>query len=373
MNKKVFIIAEAGVNHNGSVDIAKKLIDVASKSGADAVKFQTFKTENCISKNAEKAQYQKDNTTSLESQYEMVKKLELDTLERNIEDLEKFKGVNAIAILQSSKASNVKHEELHKKLYSATQRPTDVYNTKLADLVESIKSWDESIDKADKANDQKAKEMAEAHRNELSINLEELKGFKSGLSKFVSVYTYIAQLIELRDPELENFAAFAKLLAKRLDGVSVERVDLSGLVLSGYAIKENKEQIEAEGDTLKPLSAGGLTPQEREKEFLEEILKQLNEVFGEFGDDTLKKNFTSEILIKISEDEIVSEQINKNTKEQAMEGDLRNLVEEALISSRGIRDKMTKMLLGDEQNMERFLGLLIDGHKKDIVNKLNIL
>lgn len=291
----------------------------------------------------------------------------------NTQDLEKFKGVNAIAILQSSKASNVKHEELHKKLYSATQRPTDVYNTKLADLVESIKSWDESIDKADKANDQKAKEMAEAHRNELSINLEELKGFKSGLSKFVSVYTYIAQLIELRDPELENFAAFAKLLAKRLDGVSVERVDLSGLVLSGYAIKENKEQIEAEGDTLKPLSAGGLTPQEREKEFLEEILKQLNEVFGEFGDDTLKKNFTSEILIKISEDEIVSEQINKNTKEQAMEGDLRNLVEEALISSRGIRDKMTKMLLGDEQNMERFLGLLIDGHKKDIVNKLNIL
>lgn len=290
----------------------------------------------------------------------------------NTQDLEKFKGVNAIAILQSSKASNVKHEELHKKLYSATQRPTDVYNTKLADLVESIKSWDESIDKADKANDQKAKEMAEAHRNELSINLEELKGFKSGLSKFVSVYTYIAQLIELRDPELENFAAFAKLLAKRLDGVSVERVDLSGLVLSGYAIKENKEQIEAEGDTLKPLSAGGLTPQEREKEFLEEILKQLNEVFGEFGDDTLKKNFTSEILIKISEDEIVSEQINKNTKEQAMEGDLRNLVEEALISSRGIRDKMTKMLLGDEQNMERFLGLLIDGHKKDIVNKLSI-
>lgn len=291
----------------------------------------------------------------------------------NTQDLEKFKGVNAIAILQSNKASNVKHEELHKKLYSATQRPTDVYNTKLADLVELIKSWDESIDKADKANDQKAKEMAEAHRNELSINLEELKGFKSGLSKFVSVYTYIAQLIELRDPELENFAAFAKLLAKRLNGVSVERIDLSGLVLSGYAIKENKDQIEAESDTLKPLTAGGLTPQEREKEFLEEILKQLNEVFGEFGDDTLKKNFTSEILIKISEDEIVSEQINKNTKEQAMDGDLRNLVEEALISSRGIRDKMTKMLLGDEQNMERFLGLLIDGHKKDIVNKLSII
>lgn len=290
----------------------------------------------------------------------------------NRQDLEKFQAVNAASILQSNKANNVKQEELHRKLYAATQRPTDVYNAKLADLVELLQSWDESIEKADKAGDIKAKEAAEAHSNELSTSLEELKGFKSGLSKFVSVYTYIAQLIELRDSELENFAAFAKLLSKRLNGVAIERVDLSGLVLSGYEIKENSEQIEAEGDTLKPLTAGGLTPHEREKEFLEEILKQLNEVFGDFGDDTLKTNFTSEILVKISEDEIVSEQINKNTKEQAMEGDLRDLVEEALISSRGIRDKMTKMLLGDEQNMERFLGLLIEGHKKDIVNKLSI-
>ena len=75
---KVFIIAEAGVNHNGSVELAKKLIDVASESGADAVKFQTFKTENLVSKNAQKADYQKASTGSDESQYEMIKKLELD-------------------------------------------------------------------------------------------------------------------------------------------------------------------------------------------------------------------------------------------------------------------------------------------------------
>ena len=78
MVKKVFIIAEAGVNHNGSVKLAKKLIDVASEFGADAVKFQTFKTENVISKNAEKAEYQKETTDSEESQFDMIKKLELD-------------------------------------------------------------------------------------------------------------------------------------------------------------------------------------------------------------------------------------------------------------------------------------------------------
>ena len=72
------IIAEAGVNHNGSVDIAKKLIEAASEAGSDLIKFQTFKTESIITKKAEKADYQKDFTEKSESQFEMLKKLELD-------------------------------------------------------------------------------------------------------------------------------------------------------------------------------------------------------------------------------------------------------------------------------------------------------
>lgn len=74
----VFIIAEAGVNHNGSVELAKRLIDVAVDAGADSVKFQTFKAESLVSKSAQKAEYQKKTTDVLESQFEMIKKLELD-------------------------------------------------------------------------------------------------------------------------------------------------------------------------------------------------------------------------------------------------------------------------------------------------------
>lgn len=74
----VFIIAEAGVNHNGSIELAKKLIDVAVEAGVDAVKFQTFKTENLVSKNAQKADYQKETTDKEESQFDMIKKLELN-------------------------------------------------------------------------------------------------------------------------------------------------------------------------------------------------------------------------------------------------------------------------------------------------------
>ncbi len=76
--KKSFIIAEAGVNHNGSVETAKIMIDEAANFGADAIKFQTFRADTLVSKFADKAEYQKETTNKKESQYEMIKKLELD-------------------------------------------------------------------------------------------------------------------------------------------------------------------------------------------------------------------------------------------------------------------------------------------------------
>lgn len=78
MAQRTLIIAEAGVNHNGSLDMAKRLIDVAVDAGADIVKFQTFKAEKAISRMAPKAEYQKETTDAAESQFDMVKKLELD-------------------------------------------------------------------------------------------------------------------------------------------------------------------------------------------------------------------------------------------------------------------------------------------------------
>lgn len=75
---RVIIIAEAGVNHNGDISVAKKLIDVAVEAGVDYVKFQTFKSENLVSKSAKKADYQIENTKDAsENQLQMLKKLEL--------------------------------------------------------------------------------------------------------------------------------------------------------------------------------------------------------------------------------------------------------------------------------------------------------
>jgi len=77
MKNKTFIIAEAGVNHNGNINLAYQLIDAAIESGVDAIKFQTFKAEKLVSKNAEMASYQKKSNTKSKNQLEMIKKLEI--------------------------------------------------------------------------------------------------------------------------------------------------------------------------------------------------------------------------------------------------------------------------------------------------------
>lgn len=73
----VYIIAEAGVNHNGDIKTAKRLVDIAKKAGCNCVKFQTFSADKIVTKSAEKAKYQIENTKNANSQYEMLKKLEL--------------------------------------------------------------------------------------------------------------------------------------------------------------------------------------------------------------------------------------------------------------------------------------------------------
>lgn len=75
---KTYIIAEVGVNHNGDLGLAKKMVDKAKESGADCVKFQTFKASQIVTKKSPKAKYQLNVTDKSESQYEMLKKLELD-------------------------------------------------------------------------------------------------------------------------------------------------------------------------------------------------------------------------------------------------------------------------------------------------------
>ncbi|WP_456277635.1 N-acetylneuraminate synthase [Bacillus sp. AK128] len=98
-NSKVFVIAEAGVNHNGDMSLAKRLVDVAYEAGANAVKFQSFITKNLITDNAPKANYQLVTTNQNETQFEMLKKLELSSEDQR--ELKRYCEVKGILFLST--------------------------------------------------------------------------------------------------------------------------------------------------------------------------------------------------------------------------------------------------------------------------------
>lgn len=116
---RTLIIAEAGVNHNGDIQLAKKLIDAAANAGVDYVKFQTFNSKKLVSKKAQKADYQKENTSKInESQLEMLQKLEL-TKEMHLEliqycNLKKIKFLSTGFDLESIEFLNQLNIDLFK-------------------------------------------------------------------------------------------------------------------------------------------------------------------------------------------------------------------------------------------------------------------
>lgn len=111
--KAVFIIAEAGVNHNGSVKLAMRMVDAAIDARCDAIKFQTFKTEDLVKKDVEMASYQKDNTGKKQSQFEMLKNLELS--EGDFKELKEYcdsKGIVFLSTPHSNEGSVIILEKL---------------------------------------------------------------------------------------------------------------------------------------------------------------------------------------------------------------------------------------------------------------------
>jgi N,N'-diacetyllegionaminate synthase len=99
VENKVLIIAEAGVNHNGDINLARKLVDLAAEAGADIVKFQTFKAENLVTSTAKMADYQVQNTNKVESQFEMLKRLELT--EKDFIELQAYCHTKKIGFLST--------------------------------------------------------------------------------------------------------------------------------------------------------------------------------------------------------------------------------------------------------------------------------
>lgn len=132
--------------------------------------------------------------------------------------------------------------------------------------------------------------------------------------------------------------------------------------MTGFHINDQKEgeADESEKDTWKPLTANEAEPGDREKEFLTRIISRMNDLFGDVSDDQGQRHFTAQVADIAKNHARVSEQIDKNTKEQALHGDLPEVAKKAAVDAMQSHDKLARTLLKDSQNMNDFYSLIYD-------------
>jgi len=281
--------------------------------------------------------------------YELKEQLDAQGL-YEASDLEAFKKARFKTIRDITHAQ----EPQHKALYAATEGPTQLFNQHLKMLREAIATWEVAFDKAHSQGDEARMKSADHHRQEHANQIKTLMAFKSALERFCRTYAYVAQLIDFGDPELENLAAFAKLLQKRLSGETPENVDLKGLVLTGFDVKRKDDQPsdDENAPALETVGPGGGGSAGDVPRFLHEIIDKLNRLFGEATPLRDQAIFVNQIASIARENDIVMAQVENNTREQAMKGNLPGAVQQGVVRALTSHQELATLVLkSDRQAM----------------------
>ncbi|MGO9414633.1 MAG: type I restriction endonuclease subunit R [Syntrophobacteraceae bacterium] len=315
-----------------------------------------------------------DDIQDLNVVYEIKEQLDGQGL-YEAEDLESFKEARFKTIRDITNAQ----EPQHKALYAATERPTRLFNERVKMLREGIETWEAAFEKARKQGNKDGMQSADHHRHEYGDQIKALMAFKAGLGRFCRTYAYVAQLVDFGDPELENYAAFAKLLQKRLNGESPEDVDLKGLVLTGFDMKQRDDTPVAAQDgekpVLKPIGPGGQTRAGDDPHYVREIIDRLNRLFGNATPLRDQATFVNHIVSIAKENDVVIAQVENNTREQALKGNLPGAVQQGVVRALSSHQKLaTQVLKADRQAMAALTDIiyeLLSEHKTINLDDLN--
>lgn len=268
------------------------------------------------------------------------------------------------ARFMTAAAFDAKGDSEHKAMYAATQDATDSFNSRLKGARNVAGEAEAAYQKAHASGDTDGMKKADHQRSGAEKLIGELAEFKAGLARFSSAYSYIAQLIDLGDPELENFAAFAKLLGNRLDGVPPENVDLRGITLTGFEMKERDWESKP-GDNkdiaLVPIGGGGSEKPGTTPIYLQEIIQKLNSLFGEAAPLGDQASFVNQIVAITKGNAVVMAQVDQNPKDQALKGNLPGAVEAAVARAMTSHAVLATLLLkADKQAIGIFTNMVYD-------------
>jgi len=253
----------------------------------------------------------------------------------------------------------------HRDLYAATSAPTERYNDLVKLQRKAIQDAESAFEAAKAKGSDAGMKLADANRASHAEALKKLMDFKAGLTRFGSLYTYIAQTIDLGDASLEAFASFARLLSKRLDGVPPDQVDLSALVLTGFDLKPKDrpgpgESPSEEDLVLKPIGPGG-GGQAPMPVYLRQVIARLNAIFGEATPLVDQVAMVNQVADIAREDRHTMAQVENNPREIALNGNIKGTVQAAVVRAMLSHQAQAEHLLKqDQQALAPFTALIYE-------------
>ena len=274
-------------------------------------------------------------------------------------DLDEFKNIRYAEIYNLTDSGKSTHADL----YSLFDRPAKSFNERLRIAHDSYLRWEQFHEQALIREDEADQHEADEHIKEAADEIRQLQSLKKQISRFNAVYCYISQLVSLGDADLEVFAGYCQLLAKRLDAVPKEDVDISGILLTGYSIVSkgsNTPDQEAEDVTLKGISSGR-GPQEGELPvFLHEVVEKLNSLFGDLVPQETQLNFVNGVANELRNDPEVMLQVKHNTPDAAKIGRLAAILPQKVLGLLGDYQKLVTYLIQNRDTKDPLVDLVYD-------------
>ncbi|MCU8037336.1 DEAD/DEAH box helicase family protein [Shewanella sp. SM69] len=267
-------------------------------------------------------------------------------------------------------AYNSKHAS-QAKLANLCKAPVERFAVRYKEATLVLQTAQAELSKAKMVQNDKAIKFAENSVKHAKEARDILEVFKKDLISFYRYYEFSSQIVDFNDYDLEKLSIFAKHLHPLLRFDMLEDdVDLSDVVMTHYRLHEQREanlQLgtkigEEPKSYLAPSKEGaGAAPKDPKTELLNEIIARMNDLFVEDGlSETDMINYANTIAGKVSENEIVMDQLRNNTKEQAMLGQFPESINTAVIESMGIHEQMAMKVLSNEAVARGFAGLMFD-------------
>ncbi|MBT1162889.1 type I restriction endonuclease [Bifidobacterium sp. SO1] len=249
------------------------------------------------------------------------------------DDFDKYRDAQYKAVKEA--VDDKGRDTYRRRLYNSVSLPADRWMSRYRAHTTAYATWADVLDHAEHDHDTTTIRQARQRMEEEQTERDRLVTFRKLLKRYCSAYTFISQIVDLGEPDLEVFNGFAKLLAHRIASTGLDQIDIKGLVLSDYRIDRLRRDDDGKDRELKPMGAGGGHGGASKRRSLKRIVAKLNETWGDDVNVIAAARVVNCISDYVAADTVTQTRIanSTNSKESVVnDGRMKNIIKSALVS-----------------------------------------